>query len=309
MTSVAFLFSGQGAQKPGMGAGLLDAGIPEVDETFACASDIFGFDVADACMHASAQQLNETRLAQPATCVTSIAVARALIARGVSPSFVAGHSLGQMSALAISGMLSLEDTFALAARRALVMERATHEADGAMCAIMGGSPEEVEALCACHAGAEVLVPANYNAPGQIVISGHRAAVERARQAWTGPGRRSVMLATSGAFHSPLMEGAARELAPFVRALAFAPARIPLVCNVSARPLDASDAAEHVIRQITSPVRFCESVLWLREEGVGAFVECGFGGVLAGLVRRIDKDAVRLRAESAETIEQAVQQLG
>lgn len=308
MSKTAFLLSGQGAQKPGMGAGLVDAGIPEVDEVFAEASQAFGFDVADAALHADADRLNDTAVAQPVMCATSVAVARALQARGVQPGYVLGFSLGQISALAVSGMLSLQDTFRLAAFRAQAMAEAAVQQDGAMCALMGGTPEEVEALCGECAQSGILVPANYNAPGQVVVSGDRAAILRAQEAWSGPGKRSALLATSGAFHSPLMQPAADALEGFLQTVDFQEPRIPLICNVTAQPLDAAHARQHLVDQVKSPVLFSQSVSWLAGQGVTNFVECGFGGVLAGLVRRIDKSAARLRVENQETLAAALEQL-
>lgn len=308
MGKIAFILSGQGAQKPGMGAGLVGAGLREVDEVFAEASAAFGFDVAEACLNADADRLNDTAVAQPAMCATSVAGALALEARGVVPDYVLGFSLGQIGALAVSGMLSVRDTFRLAAFRARAMAEAAAERDGIMCALMGGTPEEVQELCASYAGEDILVPANYNAPGQIVISGDRAAVLRAQEAWAGPGKRSALLATSGAFHSPLMQPAADALREFLKTIEFQEPRVPLVCNVTGQPLTAARAAEQLAQQVASPVRFSQSVSWLTEQGVDTFVECGFGGVLTGLVRRIDKGAARLRVENAEGIQAAAEQL-
>ena len=308
MGKVAFLLSGQGAQKPGMGAGLLD--IPEAREVFDAAADVFGFDVADACLNAAPERLNDTAIAQPAMCTCSVASAAALRAAGVEPQFVAGFSLGQIGALAVSGMVGVEDAFRIAAFRAEVMAKAAAERDGAMCALMGGEPAEVEEVCETCAEGDVLVPANYNSPGQIVVSGDRAAVARAQEAWVArPKRRAAMLATSGAFHSPLMQSAADELAEFLAGIEFREASVPLVCNVDARPLAAADAAHHLVAQVVSPVRFEQSVLWLAEQGVDTFVECGFGGVLVGLVRRTDKSAARFKAESAEDIAAVKEHLG
>lgn len=300
MGKVAFLLSGQGAQKPGMGAGLMD--IPEAREVFDAAAEVFGFDVADACLNAEPERLNDTAIAQPAMCACSVASAAALRAAGVEPQFVAGFSLGQIGALAVSGMVSVEDAFRIAAFRAEVMAKAAAERDGAMCALMGGDSAEVEEVCAEYAQGDILVPANFNSPGQIVVSGDRAAVVRAQEAWVArPKHRAAMLATSGAFHSPLMQSAADEFAGFLAGIEFREASVPLVCNVDARPLAAADAADHLVRQVVSPVRFEQSVLWLAEQGVDTFVECGFGGVLVGLVRRTDKSAARFKAESAEDI--------
>lgn len=175
---IAFLLSGQGAQKPGMGAALIEQGAPEVAETFAIASEAFGFDVADVCLNASAETLRDTAFAQPAMCTLSVAVAKALEARGVRPAYVAGFSLGQIAALAISGMVSERDAFRIAAFRAKVMAEAAAARPGSMCALLGGEPEEASEVCSSAAQGDVLVCANYNAPGQIVISGDVAAVDR-----------------------------------------------------------------------------------------------------------------------------------
>lgn len=308
MGKVAFLLSGQGAQKPGMGAGLM--GIPEAHEVFDAASDAFGFDVADACLNAAPERLNDTAVAQPAMCACSVASAAALKAAGVAPDFVAGFSLGQIGALAVSGMVDVADAFRIAAFRAEAMAKAAARRDGAMCALMGGDAHEVEELCSELAQDDVLVPANYNSPGQIVVSGDRAAVLRAQEAWCArPKHRAALLATSGAFHSPLMQEAADELAGFLSGVEFREAKAPLVCNVDARPLSAEDAAGHLVRQVVSPVRFEQSVAWLAEQGTDAFVECGFGGVLVGLVRRIDKSVARFKAESEDDIASVKEHLG
>ncbi len=300
MGTLALLLSGQGAQKPGMGAHLLE--IPEAREVFDIASAVFGFDVAHTCLHAKSEYLNDTAVAQPAMCTCSVASAIALKVAGVVPHYVTGFSLGQIGALAVSGMTSVEDAFRIAAFRSRAMARAAARRDGAMCALIGGEVSEVEELCALLAQDEVLVPANYNSPGQIVISGDRSAVLRAQEAWLErPGHRAKMLATTGAFHSPLMRPAADELAGFLSDMAFCDAQVPLICNVDARPLAASEAADHLVRQIVSPVLFEQSVRWALGQGADTFVECGIGGVLVGLVRRIDRDTTRFKAESAEDI--------
>ncbi len=308
MGKVAFLLSGQGAQKPGMGAGLLD--IPSGRAVFEEASEAFGFDVADACLNAAPERLNDTAVAQPATVTCSVASAAALMEAGVRPDYVLGFSLGQVSALAVAGMLGREDAFKFTAFRAHAMAEAAAQRDGAMCALMGGESAEVEELCAQLAQDDVLVPANYNSPGQTVVSGDRAAVLRAQEAWVErPKHRAAMLATSGAFHSPLMQPAAEKIAGYLADVQFRDADVPLVCNVDARPLAASDAADHLAHQVVSPVRFEQSVAWLLEQGVDTFVECGFGGVLVGLVRRIDKSAARFKAESAEDIAAVREHMG
>lgn len=302
--STAFLLSGQGAQKPGMGAALIESGAPEVAETFAIASEAFGFDVADVCLRASADQLRNTALAQPAMCALSVAVAKSLEARGVRPAFVAGFSLGQIAALAVSGMTSERDAFAIAAFRAKAMAEAAAARPGSMCALLGGDMNEARDVCLQVAGDDVLVRANYNAPGQIVVSGDTAAVDRAAEAWKQrPRHKASMLATSGAFHSPLMQPAADALREFLVGVEFREPRVPLVCNTDARPLSATDAREHVALQVASPVLFEQSVRWLSMQGVDAFVECGFGGVLSRLVRRIEPDALRAAPVAPDEIAQ------
>ena len=224
--SPVFLCSGQGSQKPGMGADLMD--VPEVAEVFSCASDVLGFDVADLVLHAEPDVLNDTRNAQPAICVLSVAVACALEARGVEPAAVLGFSLGQVSALAVSGMLSVEATFSLVKERSRLMAEAAAEHPGAMSALLKADEESVAALCDECAQGEALVPANYNCPGQIVVAGAPAAVERVEAAWAASGKRFSRLATSGAFHSPLMASAAESMAAYLANVEFAEPRIPLI---------------------------------------------------------------------------------
>lgn len=288
--SPVFMFSGQGSQKPGMGADLLE--IPEVAATFSCASDVLGFDIANLMANSDAEELNDTRFAQPALCALSVGIARALIARGVRPAAVLGFSLGQVSALAVSGMLSDADTFAFVKQRAELMADAAASHEGVMSALLKADEEAVRALCDTCAQGETLVAANYNCPGQIVIAGTPAAVTRAEEVWTSMGKRFSRLATSGAFHSPLMGDAAAGLAEYLGGVEFREPIVPLMCNVDAAPLSASAAREHLVQHLTHPVRFEQSVGSLCKAGADTFVEVGFGGVLANLVKRIDKTATR-----------------
>lgn len=288
--SPVFLFSGQGSQKPGMGADLLN--MPEVAVTLSCASEVFAFNVADLIQNAEPEKLNDTRFAQPALCALSVGIAHALGARGVQPAAVLGFSLGQTSALPIAGMLSDEDTFALVKVRSSLMAEAATENPGAMSALLKADEDSVQALCDECAQNEVLVPANYNCPGQIVIAGSVSAVKRAEEVWTASGKRCARLATSGAFHSPLMAEAAAELARYLEGVVFTEPRVPLICNVDAFPLSAAEAREHLVRHLISPVRFDQSVVALGRAGAHLFAEVGFGGVLANLVKRIDKTTER-----------------
>ena len=285
-----FMFSGQGAQKPGMGESLF--GVPEVKAVLDCASDVLGYDVADLMVNAPAEKLNDTRYAQPATCALSVGIASALQARGVQPQAVLGFSLGQVSALAVSGMLTYEETFSFVAERARLMAQAAAERPGVMSALLKADEESVALLCKDCAQGQVLVPANFNCPGQIVVSGELAAVERAEAAWEAAGKRYARLATSGAFHSPLMQSAADELDVYLAKVEFKQPSVPLICNVDAKPLSAEDARRHLVDHLTHPVRFEQSVQVLADQGAAVFAEVGFGGVLSNLVKRIDRKAAR-----------------
>lgn len=284
------MFSGQGAQKPGMGESLF--GVPEVKAVLDCASDVLGYDVAELMTGASAEKLNDTRYAQPATCALSVGIASALQARGVQPHAVLGFSLGQVSALAVSGMLTYEETFAFVAERARLMAQAAADKPGVMSALLKADAESVLQLCEECAQGQVLVPANFNCPGQIVISGELAAVERAEAAWEAVGKRYARLATSGAFHSPLMQSAADELDAYLSKVEFKQPSVPLICNTDAQPLSVEKARCHLVDHLTHPVRFEQSVQALVEQGASVFAEVGFGGVLSNLVKRIDRKAAR-----------------
>ena len=295
-----FLLSGQGSQRPGMGADLMD--VPEVARAFACASDVLGYDLVKLVATATPGELNRTCVAQPALCALSVGLAHALEARGVQPCAVLGFSLGQASALAVAGMLSDEETFAFVRERSLLMEAAAEAHPGCMSALLKADEESAQAVCASCAQGEVLVAANYNCPGQIVVSGAVPAVERAEAAWAAQGKRAARLATSGAFHSPLMADAALELGNYLEDVEFSEARVPLVCNVDARPLAAADARDHLARHLVSPVRFQQSIEWLVAQGADTFVEVGFGGVLVNLVKRIDKTATRALVQDRASFE-------
>lgn len=295
-----FLFSGQGTQKPGMGVDLLD--IPEVAMTFSCASDIFGFDLVDLVTNAGPEKLNDTRFAQPALCALSVGIARALIARSVEPAAVLGFSLGQISALPIAGMLSDEDTFALVKVRSDLMAEAARTRPGTMSALLRADEDDIQELCEACARDEVLAPANFNCPGQIVVAGTVDAVTRIEEAWIAAGNRCSRLATSGAFHSPLMADAAVAFAGYLESVTFAHPHIPLICNVDALPLCADEACDHLVRHMISPVRFEQSVATLEKEGAHVFAEVGFGGVLTNFVKRIDKTAKRNCIQDRESFD-------
>ncbi|MBK5211101.1 MAG: ACP S-malonyltransferase [Coriobacteriia bacterium] len=290
-----YLFSGQGAQRPGMGADLGD--IPEIAEAFSCASDVFGMDLKKLIEEGSQEELDKTRNVQAVLVALSLGIARGLSARGVKPSAVLGFSLGQISALAITEMLGVEETFELAETRAALMEQAAENHPGAMCALLGADEVSVSNLCESCAQGEVLVAANFNCPGQIVISGSKPAIARAQEEWTAQKKRSSLLATSGAFHSPLMQEAADDFARYLSTVEFSQPVVPLICNVDAQPLRAEFAAQHLAQHLIRPVLFEQSVSSLREAGAETFAEIGFGGVLTGLVKRIDRSTVRTTIEN------------
>lgn len=298
---VVFMCSGQGSQRAGMGADLLD--VPAVADVFACASDVLGRDivglVTDEGDHAQ-EQLDQTKNAQAAIAALSIGIGRALMAAGVQPAALLGFSLGQVSALALSGMISDEEAFSLIDVRSTLMDETAREHPGCMSALLKADEESVQELCAACAQGEVLVAANYNCPGQIVIAGAPAAVERAEAAWKDAGRRSSRLATQGAFHSPLMASACEPFSAHLATVPFQEPQIPVICNTDANPVDAASIRERLVAHLVSPVLFDESVRRLVQVGAQTFAEVGFGGVLAGLVRRIDKELARPAIQDAQS---------
>lgn len=285
----ALVFPGQGSQYVGMGRGLWNASA-KARELFTIADDTLSYRLSGLCFEGPEAELRETANAQPAILVVSIAAFTLLreAAEGeLSPRFVAGHSLGEFSALVAAGALSFADALRLVRRRGELMSAAGQARPGTMAAVLGLDDGEVEAACAEAAFAGIVVVANYNSAGQTVISGEPAAVERAGEIAKAKGaRRVIPLPVSGAFHSPLMEPA---LEPFRRAVAecrIADPRWPVVGNVGARPLDSADEVRRELGgQLVSPVRWARSIEYMAEEGTGLFVEVGPGQVLAGLIKR------------------------
>lgn len=300
---LVFMCSGQGSQKPGMGADLLD--VSEVAEAFALASSVFGQDIAALCKAETpeaAQALNDTRNAQAAIATLSIGIGRALMARGVVPQALLGFSLGQASALALSGMLSDEDTFALIAERARIMGQVADENPGVMSAFLKGTPEEVQVICEQCAQGDVLVPANYNSPQQTVVAGTAAAVQRAEEAWSEAGKPASRLATSGAFHSPLMAPAQQPFAAYLETVTFAEPEIPVVCNTDAQLVTADTVRQRLVDHLVQPVQFTQSIAALQQAGAATFVEVGFGGTLFGLLKRCAPDATRACVQDAASLQ-------
>lgn len=302
---LAFLFPGQGSQAPGMAADLAE--IPEARALLDEADAVLGFSLTDLMFGDDAEALKPTEVTQPALYVHSLAANAALAARGVKPDLAAGHSLGEWSALAAVGALTFADGLRAVRRRGELMAQAGDVRPGAMSAVLGLDADKLEAVCeqATEAGEGEVVPANYNDPGQIVISGDAPAVERAGAAASEAGaRRVVPLPVSGAFHSPLMAFARDGLQETLEALDIRVPSCPVVLNVTAEPTTDPEAIRlRLLDQLTAPVRWAQSLERMRAEGAERFVEVGTGKVLSGLVRRtLGRDAVTAQAGTAAEIE-------
>jgi [acyl-carrier-protein] S-malonyltransferase len=284
----AFLFPGQGSQKAGMGRAWSERHA-EAGAVFAEASDTLGFDLARLCFEGPEEELQLTANTQPAILAVSVAIARVLAARGLVAQAVAGHSLGEYSAHVAAGTLALADALRLVRRRGQLMQEAVPVGVGAMAAILGLDAEAVAAVAAESAGEEICSVANFNAPEQTVIAGHKSAVERAMALARERGaKRALPLPVSAPFHCALMAPARAGLAPDLAAVSFSDPAVPVVVNIDAAPVVTGDAArDALVRQIDGPVRWVESVRRLAGElGVTRFVEVGPGAVLTGLVKRI-----------------------
>jgi [acyl-carrier-protein] S-malonyltransferase len=306
--SAAFLFPGQGSQKPGMGADLY-ARFPAARARFDEADAALGFRLTDVMFAGGADAagpLTQTAVTQPALYVHSLAAFAVLEARGHAPDMAAGHSLGEYSALAACGALAFADGLAVVRRRGELMTQAGEVRPGAMAAVLGLDAATLERVCAdaSHEG-DVAVPANYNDPGQIVISGDRPAVARAGEAAKAAGaKRVVPLPVSGAFHSPLMAFAREGLAEALERLPIRAPRCPVYLNVTAAPTtDPGEIRRRLLEQLTAPVRWAQTLEAMRADGAVRFVEVGSGNVLSGLVRRtLGRDAETATFGTAEEIE-------
>jgi [acyl-carrier-protein] S-malonyltransferase len=282
---VAFCFPGQGSQEVGMGRGVAEA-FPEARAVFDDASEAVGFDVARLCFEGPIEDLTRTELQQPALVATSLACLRAVETAGIHADYVVGHSVGEYSALAAAGAVSDRDAVGLVRARGEAMAEAAAEHPGAMAAVLGLEDAVVEALCAEIEG---VWPANYNCPGQLVVSGENAAVDRLIDAASNRGaRRTVKLRVSGAFHSPLVARASDRLRPAVGRVSWREPTPPFMSTVTARLESAARIGSILLEQLTAPVRFTQAVRELVAQGVGVFVEIGPGQVLSGLLRRCDR---------------------
>ncbi len=290
----AGIFPGQGSQFVGMGQDLVSQHAI-ARETFAEADAVLGFPLTTLCFEGPADELKRTSYAQPALLTISTACWRLLSAQGFTCAVVAGHSLGEYSALVANGAMAFADALTLVRRRGQLMEDAAGKHPGGMAAILGMSDEDVQALCADLSREHgTVVPANYNSPGQVVISGESDAIAAARAAAKARGGKAIPLAVSGPFHSPLMQDAAEAFVEVLRAVPIAAPEIPIVSNVTATPTRDPDAIRDALaRQITGSVQWVASLSAMRDMGVARYVEVGPGTVLTGLVQRTLPDATAM----------------
>lgn len=297
------MFPGQGSQAVGMGKPWADA-FDVSRQAFSQANEVLGFDLAKLCWEGPDEDLQLTTNTQPAILTASVAIWRALDSQGVEAKVMAGHSLGEYSALVAAGVLDFGDALCLVRKRGELMQRAVPVGEGAMAAILGMSVGSLQEVVDAAAQEQVCTIANLNAPGQTVIAGDRAAVERAMEGASQAGaRRAVMLPVSAPFHSPLMVPVREALAPLLFDVEFADPRVPVVCNVDAQDVTTGETArDALIRQVDAPVRWVDSVRHLSEaHKVTHYVEVGPGKVLSGLIRRIEKGLTRLELEGPESL--------
>jgi [acyl-carrier-protein] S-malonyltransferase len=287
MTKIAFCFPGQGSFEPGMGRDIAEA-VPQAMEVFERGSEASGLDLKRLCFEGAAHELYDTEVQQPALVAMSLAVLAALRARGVEPDYVVGHSVGEYTALAAAGALEVDDAIGLVRERGLATAEVARLNPGSMAAILGLEDEVVEQLCRRIVG---VWPANYNCPGQIVVSGEDEAVDECcAQAEDAGAKRAVKLRVSGAFHSPLVARAAERLKPAIDRVRFSEPVAPFVSTVTAKMEPAQRLGTLLVDQLTAPVKFTHATRELIDRGVKTFVEVGPGDVLSGLVRRIDRSA-------------------
>ncbi len=307
---LAFLFPGQGAQKVGMGSSLAERHAA-ARATFEQADQVLGYPLSKLCWEGPAEELRKSMHTQPALLAHSVAAWRLVDAAGVRPGWVAGHSLGEYSACVAAGALSFEDALRLVHRRGELMFQAGLERPGAMAAVLGLERSAIDDIVREAAAAGTVVAANLNAPGQVVVSGEVAAVDRACELAKARGaKRAVKLEVSGAFHSPLMESASRGLAEALGAVTVRDARVPVIANVSARPVrEAAEIRAALEAQLLGAVRWEDSMRLLLAQGAEGFLELGTGAVLRGLLRTIDRQASSWNVEDAEALEPTLAALG
>ncbi|WP_054940415.1 ACP S-malonyltransferase [Paenibacillus ihuae] len=307
MGKIAFVFPGQGAQAVGMGKDVYDA-LPQSRAVFEKGDEVLGFPLSQLVFEGPDSELKQTVNTQPALVTTSVAYLEALSGKGLSPDYVAGHSLGEYSALVAANVLSYEDAVKLVPLRGRFMEEAVPGGQGAMAAVLGAEREALAELCrSISAEGSTVELANVNCPGQIVVSGSQAGVDAVVQrVKEAGGKRAIPLEVSGLFHSSMMKEAAERLAAELKSITFNAPSVPVIVNVTASPVtDPEEIRELLVRQVFSPVLWQDSVEWLIAAGVDTFVEIGSGSVLAGLIRKIDKNVKVININSLESLETAL----
>jgi [acyl-carrier-protein] S-malonyltransferase len=309
MTSIAFLFPGQGSQAVGMGKELADHH-PVARQTFEEADEALGYKLSQLCFEGPEEKLRLTEVTQPAILTASVAAWRVLDDKGLKPAFVAGHSLGEYSAHVAAGTLCFADAVRTVRNRGKYMQDAVPVGVGAMAAILGMDPDKVSAVCAEASNGEVCEPANINSSEQIVISGNTGAVERAAKLATDRGaKRAVMLPVSAPFHCSLMKPAQDLLAKDLQALTFRRPGVPVACNVDAALLqDADRSRDALVRQVTGSVKWSQSIHLLIAQGVERFVEVGPGKVLSSLMRQIDRSKSASNVGDEASLQKTLEQL-
>jgi [acyl-carrier-protein] S-malonyltransferase len=302
---MAYLFPGQGSQYPGMGKDLADK-FPAARQVFAEADEALGFPISKLCFEGTSDALQLTENTQPAILTVSVAVLRAIESEGFpKPDFVAGHSLGEYSAHVAAGSLSLADAVRTVRQRGRYMQEAVPVGVGAMAAVMGAELSDIERICSEAKNGDICAPANINSGNQVVIAGNSGAVDRAVELLNGVARKVVRLNVSAPFHCQLMLPAQDRLAADLEKLSFAEPNVSVISNVAARPIKTGiEGRSALVSQVSSPVRWLESMEWLIREGVKTFVEVGPGKVLCGLMRQISRDVKCLNVEDSVSLANA-----
>jgi [acyl-carrier-protein] S-malonyltransferase len=309
MSKLAFLFPGQASQYPGMGRDLASH-FPESKAIFDQADAALGFPLSHICFEGSEDDLKQTANTQPCILTVSVAAWRALETKGIRPDYAAGHSLGEYSALVAAGAVDFSTAVKTVRNRGKYMQEAVPAGEGAMAAILGLSPADVADVCKKAAQGEVVSPANLNSPEQTVVSGHAAAVKRAVEIASQTGaKRAVILPVSAPFHCSLMQPAQQRLEPDLRAAKFNSPKFPVITNVDAEAETSGDEArDALIRQVTMPVRWLDSIREMIEQGVDIFVEVGPGKVLTGLLRQIDRSVRVFNVEDAASLNATIDKI-
>jgi [acyl-carrier-protein] S-malonyltransferase len=309
ISQVAFLFPGQGSQAVGMGKELAEK-LPVARQTFEEADEALGYELSKMCFEGPEDQLRLTEITQPAILTVSVAAWRALDERGMKAAFVAGHSLGEYSAHVAAGTIGFADAVRIVRNRGRYMQEAVLVGVGAMAAILGMDLEKVTAICSEAAQGEVCEPANINSAEQIVISGHKNAVERAAKLASDRGaKRAVLLPVSAPFHCSLMKPAQDRLEADLQSLQFQNPAVPVACNVDAELInDAERSRDALVRQVTGAVKWEQSMRLLIASGVQAFIEVGPGKVLCGLMRQIDRSKTCLNVSDDASLSKTIDQL-